>query len=363
VFAGQCHVVRAGFHMGGPPGYGLRRMLVDAQGRPKGLLAPREQKALVTDHVKLVPGPAEEVRVVRWLFQQSAAGVDSNAIVRRLNAKGTLNQHGRPWSLSGMRQLLDDERYIGTSVFARTTQAIGHPRGACTPEREVRVAHAFEALVPDALFWQAKAVREARARKLTDAEMLEAMRGVWRQHGRVTSRLLDHDPVAPTAQSYLRRFGTLRAAYRQIGYHQDRDITYGDTRERIRPWRLSILHLLMEQLRDAGSTVERDDWILRIDGVWTLRVRLLQAGSYRGSYRWEVRPGRRSVDIVVAARMAEDGSAPLDYLILPRVQADRWPAWVHRRPSAAVRFYTHPSLAIVTELARISRPGDRHEGP
>lgn len=363
VFAGQCHVVRAGFHMGGPPGYGLRRMLVDAQGRPKGLLAPREQKALVTDHVKLVPGPAEEVRVVRWLFQQSAAGVDSNAIVRRLNAKGTLNQHGRPWSLSGMRQLLDDERYIGTSVFARTTQAIGHPRGACTPEREVRVAHAFEALVPDALFWRAKAVREARARKLTDAEMLEAMRGVWRQYGRVTSRLLDHDPVAPTAQSYLRRFGTLRAAYRQIGYHQDRGITYGDTRERIRPWRLSILHLLMEQLRDAGSSVERDDWILRIDGVWTLRVRLLQAGSYRGSYRWEVRPGRRSVDIVVAARMAEDGSAPLDYLILPRVQADRWPAWVHRRPSAAVRFYTHPSLAIVTELARISRPGDRHEGP
>lgn len=262
-----------------------------------------------------------------------------------------------------MRQLLDDERYIGTSVFARTTQAIGQPRGACTPEREVRVAHAFEALVPDALFWRAKAVREARARKLTDAEMLDAMRGVWRQHGRVTSRLLDHDPVAPTAQSYLRRFGALRAAYRQIGYHQDRDITYGDTRERIRPWRLSILHLLMEQLRAAGSSVERDDWILRIDGVWTLRVRLLQAGSYHGSYRWEVRPGRRSVDIVVAARMAEDGSAPLDYLILPRVQADRWPAWVNHRPSAAVRFYTHPSLAIVTELSRISCPGGRRACP
>jgi hypothetical protein len=82
------------------------------------------------------------------------------------------------------------------------------------------------------------------------------------------------------------------------------------SRERIRPWRLSILHLLMEQLRDAGSCVERDDWILRIDGVWTLRVRLLQAGSYRGCYRWEVRPGRRSVDIVVGARMAEDGCDP-----------------------------------------------------
>lgn len=82
-----------------------------------------------------------------------------------------------------------------------------------------------------------------------------------------------------------------------------------------RPWRTSILLFLIDRLRDEGSSVERDGWVLRIDGVWTVGVRLLRAGRYHGNTWWEVRPWRRSVDLIMAARMAEDGSSPLDYVL------------------------------------------------
>lgn len=45
-----------GFHQGGPPNYGLRRMLVDANGQPKIELTDGQEKNLHGDRVILIPG-------------------------------------------------------------------------------------------------------------------------------------------------------------------------------------------------------------------------------------------------------------------------------------------------------------------
>lgn len=68
VFNGQCRLVRLGFWQGSTPGYGLRRMLIDAHGEVKGALATFEHKSIHTDRVVLVPGPANEVALVRRIF-------------------------------------------------------------------------------------------------------------------------------------------------------------------------------------------------------------------------------------------------------------------------------------------------------
>ncbi|SEM54313.1 Site-specific DNA recombinase [Luteibacter sp. UNCMF331Sha3.1] len=355
VFAGQCRLVKAGYRMGGPPGYGLRRQLVDAEGRPKAVLQPGERKSLMTDRIRIVLGPPDELRVVRWIFKQSAAGVSCNAITRKLNAKGILNQAGRKWSFNGTRELLDDERYIGTLVFGKTTKAIGRVNGSRSPDRELRVPDAFPALVTRELFNAAKLAREDRNRKPSAEAMLEGMELVKARHGRITSRLLDTSPETPTAQSYLRRFGSLREAYRQIGYSPVRDLDYGNIRDKVRPWRRSVLACVREMLEDDGAEVAEDGWILEVDGVWTIGVRLFQASHYHGKSRWELRPTRRSVDVIVGARMAVDGSVPLDYVVLPRVMADCWPQWVSDPPSPASNFFIFPSLGFLQHLSRISR--------
>src|ERR1039458_1905504 len=46
VFIGQCRLIELGFRQGGPPGFGLRRMLRDQSGQQKGSLARGEQKSI-----------------------------------------------------------------------------------------------------------------------------------------------------------------------------------------------------------------------------------------------------------------------------------------------------------------------------
>jgi DNA invertase Pin-like site-specific DNA recombinase len=48
VFAGQCRLIELGFRQGGPPGFGLRRRLIDQAGAIKGDLTRGEHKSIQT---------------------------------------------------------------------------------------------------------------------------------------------------------------------------------------------------------------------------------------------------------------------------------------------------------------------------
>jgi DNA invertase Pin-like site-specific DNA recombinase len=67
VFLGQCHVATLGHWRGGPAGYGLRRLLVDENGRPKTVLEYGQRKNLKSEHVVLVPGPKSEIKVIQCI--------------------------------------------------------------------------------------------------------------------------------------------------------------------------------------------------------------------------------------------------------------------------------------------------------
>jgi hypothetical protein len=60
VFAAQCQLVKMGFWQGGPPGFGLHRLLIDEHGNPKGLLTHGQRKHLQSDRVILRPGPPND---------------------------------------------------------------------------------------------------------------------------------------------------------------------------------------------------------------------------------------------------------------------------------------------------------------
>ena len=49
VFIGQCRLIELGFRQGGPPGFGLRRMLLDVNRIHKGVLNRGEQKSIQTN--------------------------------------------------------------------------------------------------------------------------------------------------------------------------------------------------------------------------------------------------------------------------------------------------------------------------
>ena len=96
VFAGQCRLARSGYKLGGAAGYGLRRLLLDASGKPKLTLKRGERKCLATEKVTYVAGPASEVRIVRKIYSLFLdSGLTCNAIA------GWLNQRGVPREVEG----------------------------------------------------------------------------------------------------------------------------------------------------------------------------------------------------------------------------------------------------------------------
>jgi DNA invertase Pin-like site-specific DNA recombinase len=122
VKTGLVRLAKLGYKLGGSAPYGLRRQLLDVQGRPKQLLEFGDRKSLANEHVIFVPGAAEEIAVVRRIFREFADVRRSvNSIADALNREGVPYLRGRTWKGNTLRILLQDPRYIGMHVWGRTT--------------------------------------------------------------------------------------------------------------------------------------------------------------------------------------------------------------------------------------------------
>src|SRR6202790_1139967 len=114
VHAGASRFARMGFKLGGQVGYGLRRQLVNEKLQTKAVLKNGDRKYLVTDHVRLLPGTADEAAIVRWIFEQFLRQKSETALARELNRMAVPTSTGRPWNRALIGRLLRNENYIGT---------------------------------------------------------------------------------------------------------------------------------------------------------------------------------------------------------------------------------------------------------
>jgi hypothetical protein len=53
---------------------------------------------------------------------------------------------------------------------------------------------------------------------LTDDELLAELRALLSQHGTLTMSLIEASPLTRSPNTYIRRFGSLSAAYERTGY-------------------------------------------------------------------------------------------------------------------------------------------------
>jgi DNA invertase Pin-like site-specific DNA recombinase len=114
---GRAHSVRSGFSSGTPCPYALRRVLVDRDGSYIQDLAKGERKLLSTQHVKLAPGPPEEVMVVRTIFEMYRDGWVRTAIAKHLRDMKIPSPRKRNWNESNVTDVLENEAYAGSSVL------------------------------------------------------------------------------------------------------------------------------------------------------------------------------------------------------------------------------------------------------
>lgn len=332
VYAGQCHLARLGFKMGGPICYGLERVVVDERAKPKGTLSAGERKFLITDRVKIRPGAPEEVEVVKWIFAEFLGGKSQSAIKRELNRRDVPTNSGRPWSVPVVGAILQNEAYIGNVTWNRISKKLGAPRAKNPTELWIRNEGCFEPIIDRADFLRAKKIIEGYRICISEKEMLARLRKFLMKKGCLSGPIIDAAPSLPSCTTYLTHFGTLRNLYRLIGYDNPK---YWNDLKVFHHWSdfsLGLAVQLRETFAHVGKRAVLDSSIgrLEIDDVANICFGIASWRKYEGhGPRWSLRRRVRwPAGWIVAIRLNANSEAIQDYILLPSLTGARMNLWI-----------------------------------
>ena len=358
VFQGACRLIQLGFKQGGLAGYGLRRMVVDPSGVPKGILESGQQKFLATDRVVLVPGPAAEQAVVRGIFEAYVSrGLAEWQIAAELNARQIVNSHGRRWNRGAIHEILTNEKYIGHLVYHRRSGKLQRKPVPNPPEMWVRAAKAFPAVVDPKLFACAQAALVERTGRYTEEELLAHLRKLWSRRGRVSAPLIDAEPAMPKSSTYHKRFGSLLNAYQRIGYSCSKDQSFRLVLSAVDAQEVALTENLLASLRGAGVAVEPAPGGGRFVVSGELTLAVVTARCQRTKYDtlvWPI-PAPPPVDLTIAARLNEANDGVQDYFFFPRLDRPRRHVRLRTCNHRLIEAYRFATLApLLTLAARVT---------
>lgn len=356
VFAGKSRLIELGFRQGGTAGLGLRRLLIDQHGSPKGLLKLGDRKSLFTDRVILVPGPEEEIRAVHDVYDGFLArGETYREIARGLNGQNVSNEFGRPWTPSMVKDILSNPKYIGANVSNRNSCKLGKKQIRNPSEMWIRREGAFPAIVDAGTFQQAQETMISRRRRSTDEELLARLKILLERSGTLTGELIHKSADMPSRSMVTSRFGSLFGAYRRIGYVPADNFDYLAIKKDLSVLQAGSIEALIVNLMSVGAGVSRqpNSDVLTVNEEFTIRFVLVRCrhNKQRGE-RWFFQFAAEPPDITIAARMAPNNKSVLDYYIFPR--GLDFGAQLDVGVSNSIVFDVHrfDDLSVVMNLAR-----------
>lgn len=330
VFQGQCRLIELGYRQGGPAGFGLRRMLIDESGQAKGLLGRGEKKSIQTDRVVLVPGPTEEIAVVRRIYRAFLEERRSEReIAKLLNEEGLVTDRGLAWTRGTVHEVLTNEKYVGHNVFNRVSFKLKKKRVQNAPEMWVRRADAFEPIVEVADFHTVRGIILGRNHRQSDDEMLDRLKALLVERGKISGVMINETEGMPSTAAYRHRFGTLYRAYELVGHAPDRDFSFIEANRQLRAFYPSLVSDIEQSLENAGADVVRDPLtgILTVNDSFRVGIVLSRYEvTATGTARWKIRFDRSlEPDLTIAVRMDASNAAPLDYYLLPSLDVGAQP--------------------------------------
>lgn len=359
VFAGQCRLVRLGFVQGGTQGYGIRRALVDSEGNLKQVLSLGEQKSIQTDRIILVPGPEHEVKIIREIYDRFIKDKWSfRRIAAWINSRGVLTQLGTSWTESRVRDVLTNEKYVGTNIFNRRSRRLGHKTVFNPPEMWIRCENAFTPVIPPERFREAQKVIASRVKALTKPQILDRLRAFCLPTGPVPKEVIAAGKDMPSVSTYARRFGGLVQAYEMIGYRLNCDYSYVPLNRRIRERKGELSTMIVQQLQEVGASVEVtvESGLLRINDEFTATVVCARCRNHRetaGRHLWVINTRKwQGADLAIVVRLKPGNEDILDFYLFPVV--DTLPAKLHLTISnnRALDAYRFQNLQLLFKMAQ-----------
>ncbi len=322
VFAGQCRLIELGYRQGGMAGYGLRRQLIAMDGTAKGLLSRGQQKSFQTDRVVLVPGPDDELSIVREIFHAfTSMELTESQIAQLLNSRGLRTDLSRDWTRGVVHQMLTNPKYMGSNVYNRKSFKLKQKRLVNPPAMWIRKESAFEAIVSPQQFFRAQQIIQARSKHFTNDEMLQQLRALLKRYDTLSGILIDETEGMPSSSAYRSRFSSLVNAYTLIGFTPERDYAYIELNRTLRRFHAEHCETLLAKLRGAGAEVRQDPitdlFIVNEEFTFSLVVARCQPTA-AGNTRWNLRfDTSLKPDITIAVRLEPNNEDVRDYYLFP----------------------------------------------
>jgi hypothetical protein len=185
----------------------------------------------------------------------------------------------------------------------------------------IRHEGAFPASVPTDTFRLAEHARLGRSKHYTTTQLLDMLRQLAAEHGRVSGLLIDCAPGLPSAQMFRYRFGSLTEAYRLAGVvtHQQEQCT--STRARLHELRTSLMARVWRCIHMAGgSALQIAAGCVLINNQVVMQLQIVRAHTEQGgALRWRIRLApTQQVDFVIAAVMESANRDISHFLLIPR---------------------------------------------
>ena len=241
--------------------------------------------------------------------------------------------------------MLHNELYIGNHLWNRTSKKLGKVKVRNEPDDWIRMDGVFRPIVDRELFQKVQDRFASYKAPRTKDEMLDDLRRILGEHGRLSSNLVDKDKRSMSTERYLERFGGLLKAYNEIGYFPDRSNSKFRLASIVRKFRDEAFAEAIQGIRNTGFAAKRDRHgasavihsNLEIQ-FSPLRCFQLEAGYLRWRYHLYVRP---TVDIVVAIRMEMGNQKIQDYHLLPVRDIPTQFYWSEKNPDRYREFRCH----------------------
>lgn len=356
VFLGQINLIKKGFHQGGLAGYGLRRMLVDENLNHKGILSHKEWKSIQTDRVILIPGPENEINIVKEIyFMFICEGKPERVIFSELNRRGVFAENNLKWTKGKVHQVLTNEKYIGHSVYNKTSFKLKR-KYVKNPEQDwIRCDNAYEPIVSLEQFAQAQNIIQNRSKFLSDDDLLYKLRNLLKVRGKLSGIIIDEDDDTPSSSVYSSRFGGLIRAYQLIDYKPSHDYKYLKLNVLLREKYSQTIISLVESITKQGCYVDYDEEtkLFTINDELKICLIIARCKCHSARKRWTIRLERKyAYDICITIRLDISNTNTKDYYIFPAIEFIEEQLTFKEVNFYQLDFYRYDSLEKFLELLR-----------
>jgi hypothetical protein len=255
------------------------------------------------------------------MFSEESAG--ESRIAATLNDEKIRAEFGHSWTRASVQRVLTSEKYAGHNVYNHVSFKLKRARVRNPAEMWIRANNVFPAIIDAATFAATQAIIEARAKRLTDEEMLDLLSALLRDRGTLSAIVIDEAAGLPSSNIYRARFGSLFRAYRLVGFSSfGRDDQYIEINRALRKLHPGIVARVVEGIRALkGATVDdQGEGLLQVNEEFSVSIiicRCTRTGG--GLLRWKLRLGGPRTDITVAVRMQDGNEQVLDYYLFPRL--------------------------------------------